>query len=73
MKPEEVERWPPKFWKFQLETDTKPKVEVAFTDARRFGRVRLVDCAGGDIRKVSPLVENGPDPVVDVDIFTEDF
>jgi len=73
MKPEDAEQWPPKFWKFQLETDTQPKVEVAFTDARRFGRVRLVDCPGNDIRKASPLVENGPDPVVDVDIFTEDF
>ncbi|KAI2618631.1 Formamidopyrimidine-DNA glycosylase N-terminal domain-containing protein [Hypomontagnella submonticulosa] len=67
------EQWPPKFWKFQLETDSDPKVEVAFTDARRFGRVRLVDCPGEDIRKHSPLVENGPDPVVDKDIFTEDF
>ncbi|KAI1442250.1 Formamidopyrimidine-DNA glycosylase N-terminal domain-containing protein [Annulohypoxylon stygium] len=68
-----AEQWPPKFWKFQLETDGDPKVEVAYTDARRFGRVRLVDCPGNDIRKHSPLVENGPDPVVDKDIFTEDF
>ncbi|KAI2472845.1 Formamidopyrimidine-DNA glycosylase N-terminal domain-containing protein [Annulohypoxylon bovei var. microspora] len=67
------EQWPPKFWKFQFETDDDPKVEVAYTDARRFGRVRLVDCPGKDIRKHSPLVENGPDPVVDKDIFTEDF
>ncbi|OTA81246.1 hypothetical protein M434DRAFT_401436 [Hypoxylon sp. CO27-5] len=67
------EQWPPKFWKFHLETDGNPKVEVAFTDARRFGRVRLVDCPGKDIRKHSPLVENGPDPVVDKDIFTEEY
>ncbi|KAI5922853.1 putative formamidopyrimidine-DNA glycosylase [Camillea tinctor] len=68
------EQWPPKFWKFQLQTDGDPSVEVAFTDARRFGRVRLVDCpAGEDIRQRSPLVENGPDPVVDRDVFTEDF
>ncbi|KAI1416628.1 Formamidopyrimidine-DNA glycosylase N-terminal domain-containing protein [Hypoxylon sp. FL1857] len=67
------EQWPPKFWKFHLETDGDPKVEVAFTDARRFGRVRLVDCPGKDIRKHSPLVENGPDPVVDKDRFTEEF
>ncbi|KAK7755088.1 hypothetical protein SLS62_002903 [Diatrype stigma] len=65
--------WPPRFWKFQLETDSKPKVEVAFSDARRFGRVRLVDCAAEDIRKHSPLVENGPDPVVDKDVFTEEY
>lgn len=67
------EEWPPRFWKFQLETDSDPKVEVAFTDARRFGRVRLVDCPSDDIRKHSPLKENGPDPVVDKDVFTEEY
>jgi formamidopyrimidine-DNA glycosylase len=70
---DEKEQWPPKFWKFQLETDSNPKVEVAFSDLRRFGRVRLVDCPGKDIRKYSPLKENGPDPVVDKDIFTEQY
>jgi len=73
MKPGEEDQWPPKFWKFNLETSGTPKVEVAFTDPRRFGRVRLVDCPGDKIRKVSPLVENGPDPVVDLDVFTEEF
>ncbi|KAG4221836.1 hypothetical protein PC116_g29688, partial [Phytophthora cactorum] len=69
----EKEQWPPKYWKFHLETDSDPKVEVAFTDFRRFGRIRLVDCPGEEIRKHSPLVENGPDPVIDKDVFTEDF
>lgn len=72
----EAEAWPPRFWKFQLETeakDDKDKIEVAFTDARRFGRIRLVDCPGADIRSHSPLVENGPDPVVDRDVFTEEY
>lgn len=69
----EKEQWPPKFCKFQLETDSDPKIEVAFVDARRFGRIRLVDCPGDEIRKHSPLKENGPDPVVDKDIFTEDY
>ncbi|KAJ9151358.1 Formamidopyrimidine-DNA glycosylase [Pleurostoma richardsiae] len=73
LKSEEKNQWPPKFWKFQLETEGSPKVEVAFTDPRRFGRIRLVDCPGDDIRKHSPLVENGPDPVVDTEIFTEDY
>lgn len=68
-----MDQWPPRFWKFQLTTDSNPPVEVAFTDARRFGRVRLVDCPGADIRKHSPLVENGPDPVNDLDVFTEDY
>ncbi|KAJ3567107.1 hypothetical protein NPX13_g6887 [Xylaria arbuscula] len=67
------EVWPPKFWKFHLETDSDPEVGVAFTDARRFGRVRLVDCPGAEIRSNSPLVENGPDPVVDREIFTEEY
>ena len=73
MKDSELEQWPPKFWKFQLTTTGKNPVEVAFTDARRFGRVRLVDCPGADIRKHSPLVENGPDPVVDTDRFTYEY
>ncbi|KAK4093251.1 formamidopyrimidine-DNA glycosylase [Purpureocillium lilacinum] len=73
MKDSDLEQWPPKFWKFHLTTEGKPAVEVAFTDARRFGRVRLVDCPGADIRKHSPLVENGPDPVIDTDVFTEEY
>jgi formamidopyrimidine-DNA glycosylase len=72
MKPEEMDAWPPKYWKFQLTTED-PAVEVAFTDPRRFGRVRLVDCPGESIRKYSPLKENGPDPVVDTDVFTEQY
>ncbi|KAI3324260.1 formamidopyrimidine-DNA glycosylase [Xylariaceae sp. AK1471] len=67
------EAWPPSYWKFHLETDSDPKVCVAFTDARRLGRVRLVDCPGAEIRSHSPLVENGPDPVVDREIFTEAY
>ncbi|CAK7200775.1 hypothetical protein SEUCBS139899_003474 [Sporothrix eucalyptigena] len=74
LKADEVDAWPPKFWKFRFETESDPKVEVAFTDPRRFGRVRLVDCPGASIRKYSPLVENGPDPVVDADTtFTEEY
>lgn len=73
MKPEDADAWPPKFWKFHLETKESPSVSVAFTDPRRFGRVRLVDCPGDTIRKHSPLVENGPDPVVDANLFTVDY
>ncbi|KAL2264769.1 hypothetical protein VTJ83DRAFT_7279 [Remersonia thermophila] len=73
MKPEEMDLWPPKFWKFHLTTEGPSPAEVAFTDPRRFGRVRLVDCPGDKIRKHSPLVENGPDPVVDADVFTEAY
>lgn len=73
LKPAELEAWPPKYWKFQLQTEGKSPVRVAFTDARRFGRIRLVDCPGDHIRQHSPLVENGPDPVVDKNVFTEEF
>ncbi|KAK0509412.1 hypothetical protein JMJ35_007806 [Cladonia borealis] len=72
-KPEESEEWPPKYWKFTLQTADDPICEAAFVDARRLARVRLLDCAAEDIRKVSPLIENGPDPVIDKDIFTEDW
>ncbi|EXJ77660.1 formamidopyrimidine-DNA glycosylase [Capronia epimyces CBS 606.96] len=73
---EENEPWPPKFVKFMLET--KPEngeevVEAAFVDMRRLGRVRLVDCPAAEIRNVSPLKENGPDPVVDKDIVTVEW
>ncbi|EPE10388.1 formamidopyrimidine-dna glycosylase [Ophiostoma piceae UAMH 11346] len=74
LKADEIDMWPPKFWKLQLETDSNPKVELAFTDPRRFGRIRLVDCPGESIRKHTPLVENGPDPVVDAETsFTEEY
>ncbi|KAL7817468.1 Formamidopyrimidine-DNA glycosylase N-terminal domain-containing protein [Trichoderma aethiopicum] len=74
MKESDISQWPPKFWKFHLTTDDKhDPVQVAFTDPRRFGRVRLVDCPGDAIRQHSPLVENGPDPVVDKDVFTETY
>jgi formamidopyrimidine-DNA glycosylase len=73
MKDADVAQWPPKFWKFEITTEGDPEVQIAFTDARRFGRVRLVDCTGADIRQHSPLVENGPDPVVDTDRFTKEY
>lgn len=69
-KPEDKE-WPPKYWKFLLETDEDPKTEAAFVDFRRLARIRLVDCPAGDIRNHTPLKENGPDPIADKDIVTE--
>ena len=35
MKPEEEAAWPPKYWKFEIETEGKTPVRVAFTDPRR--------------------------------------
>lgn len=71
-KGENAEDWPPRFWKFQIETNGKgsDKVEAALVDMRRLARVRLINCDGKQIRKESPLKENGPDPVIDKDIFT---
>ena len=72
----ESDDWPPKFWKFSLTTKkeaSKPVAEAAFVDSRRFARIRLIDCPAMDIRNVTPLKENGPDPVVDRDIVTEEW
>jgi len=68
--PQAAEEWPPKFWKFQLETSGSPKVQAAFTDARRLARIRLLDCPAEEIRNTTPLKENGPDPVIDQKVFT---
>lgn len=68
----EEETWPPRFWKFVLELKGED-CQVAFVDARRLARIRLVDVAAEEMRKTSPLKENGPDPVVDKDIFTVEW
>ena len=70
---DEEEEWPPKYWKFNLETKEEPKVQAAFVDSRRFARIRLVNCDAKDLRKTSPLVENGPDPVQDKDLVTVEW
>ncbi|TQS38518.1 hypothetical protein Golomagni_00975 [Golovinomyces magnicellulatus] len=74
---EKEEDWPPKYWKFILESidsnDADRRVEAAFSDVRRFGRIRLLSCAKGDIRNTSPLKENGPDPVIDKHILSFDW
>lgn len=67
------ESWPPKFCKFVLKMKGEPECEVAFVDARRLGRIRLVDAPAGDLRKTTPLKENGPDPVIDKDILTREW
>lgn len=64
------EEWPPRFWKFNFVTAS---TEASFIDARRLGRVRLIDCPASEIRTVSPLKENGPDPIADPERFTPAF
>ena len=65
--------WPPRFAKFVLDLKGEPKCEVAFVDPRRLGRCRLIDAEADEMRKVSPLKENGPDPVIDKDILTVEW
>ena len=78
-KKEEEEQWPPRFWKFVLQTEAREGdeggkgCEVAFVDARRLARIRLVDCDAKEIRNTSPLKENGPDPVIDKDVVTVEW
>eukprot|EP00884_Botryococcus_braunii_P014595 jgi/Botrbrau1/23136/Bobra.0243s0064.2 len=54
--------WPPKFWKVQLEFDGNGQgtVELAFFDARRFGRVRLQ----ADPLLSAPVKDLGFDPIL---------
>lgn len=70
---EEDKSWPPRFMKFVLKLQGDPECEIAFVDARRLARIRLVDAAGDMMRKTSPLKENGPDPFVDKDVLTRDW
>lgn len=71
-KPESKD-WPPRFWKFILQLKEDPHCEVAFVDARRLGRIRLIDVQGDKIRETYPLKRNGPDPVLDKDILTVEW
>ncbi|WPG99657.1 Hypothetical protein R9X50_00247600 [Acrodontium crateriforme] len=74
--PAKAQDWPPKYAKFllkcdaEMDGDKRDKVEVAFVDARRLARIRLVDCHAESIRDQTPLKENGPDPVRDRDEVT---
>jgi formamidopyrimidine-DNA glycosylase len=69
----ETADWPPRFWKFILETAEAPHPAAAFVDARRLGRIRLIDCPAEEMRKTPPLSLNGPDPVRDKDVLTSDW
>lgn len=67
------EEWPPRFMKFVLKMEGEPEVEAAFVDGRRLARIRLIDCAADQMRKMTPLKENGPDPVQDKDVLTVEW
>lgn len=63
----EVEKWPPKFVKFELDLsrDDGKTILLAFVDARRLGRVRLLEGpsvqTNEDLLQESPLNALGPD------------
>lgn len=67
------QEWPPKYYKFVMQMEGEPKVEAAFVDARRLGRIRLIDVPAEEMRDTTPLKENGPDPVLDPDILTPEW
>ncbi|KAI8576897.1 hypothetical protein K450DRAFT_254822 [Umbelopsis ramanniana AG] len=53
--------WPPRFWKLQLTFETPDShITLAYDDARRLGRIRLVD---GDPMKELPISKLGFDPL----------
>ncbi|CAK4031555.1 related to formamidopyrimidine-DNA glycosylase [Lecanosticta acicola] len=75
-----VEEWPPKYMKWlvkceaeKINGEDRESVEVAFIDARRLARIRLIDCDADNIRNETPLKENGPDPVIDKDTVTVEW
>uniref|UniRef100_A0A7I4CKH0 Formamidopyrimidine-DNA glycosylase catalytic domain-containing protein n=1 Tax=Physcomitrium patens TaxID=3218 RepID=A0A7I4CKH0_PHYPA len=59
-KVDDTEEFPSKYWKVHLKLDTG--VEVAFTDKRRFARVRLLD----DPAKEPPISELGLDAYLEL-------
>jgi formamidopyrimidine-DNA glycosylase len=67
------DEWPPRFEKFRLILDGSPKVEASFVDARRLGRVRLIDVPKEKLRASWPLSDNGPDPVIDKTVLTREW
>lgn len=54
--------WPPKYCKFILKCNDDDGTEVAFTDPRRLGRVRLIEAADDTaLMALEPLKRNGID------------
>lgn len=76
VKKDEQQEWPPKYMKWLIKCEAegdREALEVAFVDPRRLARIRLVECEADEIRNVSPLKENGPDPVIDKEIVTVEW
>jgi len=56
----DADNWPPRFWKLIVTTDDG--TEMAFTDSRRFGRIRLLN----DPLACNPIGALGFDPLLDM-------
>ncbi|BGO89471.1 hypothetical protein NBRC10512_006659 [Rhodotorula toruloides] len=58
--------WPPKYAKtwIEFEGEAGEVAEWAFCDARRLGRIKLVDAEANEVEKVPPLSELGADPLL---------
>ncbi|MDP7034002.1 MAG: DNA-formamidopyrimidine glycosylase family protein [Planctomycetota bacterium] len=54
------EQWPPRFWKIQIEFSDGG--QLAMTNARRFGRIRLRECPEHE----PPIDQLGFDPLLDL-------
>lgn len=57
----DVDNWPPRFAKLVVTFDNG--IALAYTDPRRFGRIRLVP---GDVTASPPISELGFDPLLDM-------
>ena len=77
-RPQEVpeEEWPPKFAKvlFEAKSENGETTEFAFVDGRRFAKILLVEPESGkSVRESEPLVQNGPDPILEGDKITKEW
>uniref|UniRef100_A0A0K3CG24 Formamidopyrimidine-DNA glycosylase catalytic domain-containing protein n=1 Tax=Rhodotorula toruloides TaxID=5286 RepID=A0A0K3CG24_RHOTO len=65
---EASQEWPPKYAKawIEFEGEGGEVAEWAFCDARRLGRIKLVDAEADEIEKVPPLSELGADPLLNM-------
>ncbi|BGP29940.1 hypothetical protein JCM10296v2_001692 [Rhodotorula toruloides] len=62
------QEWPPKYAKawIEFEGEEGEVAEWAFCDARRLGRIKLVDVQADETEKVPPLSELGADPLLNM-------
>lgn len=67
-KDKELMRWPPRFWKLQVEITTGCK--FAFGDSRRLGRIKVLD---KDPMTIPPCSKLGFDPILNMPPFNAEF